>query len=213
MMGCRYGAKNTLDQNYLYLAEKRGAQVFAETNVVDVRPLQRLCRRQRRLRGLHRQLHRSGCALAIAASPAAAWSSQPPSLGTMDLLFHLETERLAACHQRPNSAIACAPTRESLIGVRVPGTREDLSKGVAIGSGIYIDDHTHIEAVRYPAGSDSMGPAGHHAHRRPSWPKSRLHLAKKYGRRSRHSSLENHPGTPTLRLGPRICHPPLHAGS
>jgi len=45
---------------------------------------------------------------------------------------------------------------ESLIGVRVPGTKDDLSKGVAIGSGIYIDEHTHIEAVRYPNGSDSM---------------------------------------------------------
>jgi hypothetical protein len=44
MMGCRYGAKNTLDQNYLYLAEKRGAQVFAETKVVDVRPLRRSVR-------------------------------------------------------------------------------------------------------------------------------------------------------------------------
>ena len=32
----------------------------------------------------------------------------------------------------------------------------DLSNGAAIGSGIYIDEHTHIEAVRYPAGSDSM---------------------------------------------------------
>src|ERR1019366_3979503 len=30
MMGCRYRAKNSLDQNYLYLAEKAGAQVFAE---------------------------------------------------------------------------------------------------------------------------------------------------------------------------------------
>ena len=39
MMGCRHGAKNTLDMNYLYLAEKRGAQVFAETRVVDVKPL------------------------------------------------------------------------------------------------------------------------------------------------------------------------------
>ena len=26
MTGCRFGAKNTLDQNYLYLAEKRGAR-------------------------------------------------------------------------------------------------------------------------------------------------------------------------------------------
>lgn len=33
----------------------------------------------------------------------------------------------------------------------------DLSKGVAIGSGVYLDDHTHIEAVRYPSGSDFMG--------------------------------------------------------
>ena len=45
---------------------------------------------------------------------------------------------------------------ESLIGVRVPGSYDDLSKGVAIGSGVYIDEHTHIEAVRYPSGSDSM---------------------------------------------------------
>src|SRR6185369_1012470 len=39
MMGCRHGAKNTLDVNYLYLAEKHGARVFPETRVVDVKPL------------------------------------------------------------------------------------------------------------------------------------------------------------------------------
>jgi cholesterol oxidase len=39
MMGCRYNSKNTLDKNYLYLAEKRGARVFPETKVMDVRPL------------------------------------------------------------------------------------------------------------------------------------------------------------------------------
>ena len=36
MMGCRYNAKNSLDKNYLYFAEKHGARVFAETKVVDV---------------------------------------------------------------------------------------------------------------------------------------------------------------------------------
>ena len=39
----------------------------------------------------------------------------------------------------------------------MPGYHEDLSQGIAIGSGVYIDEHTHIEAVRYPAGSDVMG--------------------------------------------------------
>ena len=37
------------------------------------------------------------------------------------------------------------------------GTKQDYSQGIAIGSGVYIDEHTHIEAVRYPRGSDTMG--------------------------------------------------------
>jgi cholesterol oxidase len=54
MMGCRYGAKNTLDLGYLYLAEKHGAQVFPETRVVNVRPLDGSGseRWQRRIRSL-----------------------------------------------------------------------------------------------------------------------------------------------------------------
>jgi cholesterol oxidase len=73
----------------------------------------------------------------------------------MELLFRLkEKGSLPAIsgelgkHVRTNS--------ESLIGARVPGSREDLSQGIAIGSGVYIDEHTHIEAVRYPRGSDTM---------------------------------------------------------
>ena len=52
-------------------------------------------------------------------------------------------------HVRTNS--------ESLIGARTPGYSQDVSQGIAIGSGVYIDEHTHIEAVRYPSGSDAMG--------------------------------------------------------
>ena len=78
------------------------------------------------------------------------------SLGTMELLFRLKengslpriSSRLGK-HVRTNS--------ESIIGARVPRCAEDLSQGIAIGSGIYIDEHTHIEAVRYPSGSDAMG--------------------------------------------------------
>ena len=51
MMGCRYGAKNTLDLNYLYLAEKNGARIFPETKVVDVRPLSGRRRWRLRVRG------------------------------------------------------------------------------------------------------------------------------------------------------------------
>jgi cholesterol oxidase len=74
----------------------------------------------------------------------------------MELLFQLKT-RGSLPHVSDQLGNRVRTNSESLIGVRVPGSREDLSKGVAIGSGIYIDEHTHIEAVRYPAGSDTMG--------------------------------------------------------
>ena len=154
MMGCRHGAKNTLDLNYLYLAEKRGAAVYPETKVVDVRPLNGRSDGSdgyevstvKSTAMLNRHPRRFTCrAVVFSAS----------SLGTTELLFRLKTkgslprisDRLGK-HIRTNS--------ESLIGVRVPGCATDLSKGVAIGSGVYIDEQTHIEAVRYPAGSDTM---------------------------------------------------------
>src|SRR5271166_2614336 len=154
MMGCRHGAKNTLDLNYLYLAEKRGAKIFAETKVVDVRPLEDAdgsngyeVRTVNSSAALNRNPRRFTCRGVVFSAS---------SLGTMELLFHLKDKnslpRISnqlGRYVRTNS--------ESLIGVRVPRSSDDLSKGVAIGSGVYIDEHTHIEAVRYPEGSNTMG--------------------------------------------------------
>jgi len=154
MVGCRFNAKNTLDKNYLYLAEKRGVRVFEETRVVDVAPRNGTpdgsqgyeihTVNSTALFGAQRQ--RFTCRGVVVAASA---------LGTLDLLFRLKQKgslpRISG--QLGNRVRTNA---ESLIGVRVPGSSEDLSKGIAIGSGIYIDDETHIEAVRYPEGSDAM---------------------------------------------------------
>jgi cholesterol oxidase len=155
MMGCRYNAKNTLDKNYLYFAEKQGARIFPETKVVDVVPLHGAAdgsrgyevRTIRSTSWLRRAPRRFTCRGVVFAASA---------LGTMDLLFRLK--------QRGSlpAVSDCLGTRvltnaEALIGVRSPGFAEDLSQGIAIGSGVYLDQHTHIEAVRYPAGSDAMG--------------------------------------------------------
>src|SRR5207253_2225603 len=37
MVGCRFGAKNTLDRNYLRLAEEGGAVVHAERDAVSLK--------------------------------------------------------------------------------------------------------------------------------------------------------------------------------
>jgi len=155
MMGCRYGAKNTLDLTYLYLAEKHGARIFPETRVVDVQPLAATTDGSagysvRTVKSTAFINHRSGRFTCRGVVFSAS------SLGTMELLFQLkEKGSLPAIsnqlgqHVRTNS--------ESLIGARTPGCSEDVSQGIAIGSGVYIDEHTHIEAVRYPKGSDAMG--------------------------------------------------------
>ncbi|MCK4894624.1 MAG: GMC family oxidoreductase N-terminal domain-containing protein, partial [Calditrichia bacterium] len=36
MVGCRENAKNSLDKNYLYFAEKLGTEILAETKVVRI---------------------------------------------------------------------------------------------------------------------------------------------------------------------------------
>ncbi|HEY2118043.1 MAG TPA: GMC oxidoreductase [Candidatus Acidoferrum sp.] len=155
IMGCRYMAKNTLDLGYLYLAEKHGAQLFPETRVVDVRPLRGgtdgnagyEVSTVKSTAWIHPQRRQFTCRGVIFSAS---------SLGSMELLFHLKEKgslpdisSQLGQHVRTNS--------ESLIGARTPGYSQDLSQGIAIGSGIYIDEHTHIEAVRYPSGSDAMG--------------------------------------------------------
>ena len=155
MMGCRYNAKNSLDKNYLYFAEKYGARVFAETKVVDVACLKGNAdgsegyevRTVKSTAWLRKDPRRFTCRGVIFAGSA---------LGSMDLLFRLkESGSLPAVSDQLGQRVRT--NAESLIGVRVPGAPIDLSKGVAIGSGIHLDEYTHIEAVRYPKGSDFMG--------------------------------------------------------
>jgi cholesterol oxidase len=154
MMGCRFGAKNTLDLNYLFLAQNRGMQLFSEMKVVDVSCL--------------RGAADGSSGYQISTVKSTAWFGHDvrkitsrgvvfaaSSLGTMELMFQLREKgslpgisSQLGRHVRTNS--------ESLIGARVPASSVDFSTGVAIGSGIYIDEHTHIEAVRYPRGSDTM---------------------------------------------------------
>ena len=132
MMGCRFNAKNTLDKNYLYLAEKHGARVFAETRVVDVAPLSGKAdgsdgyevRTEKSTAWLAKHPQRFTCKGVVFAASA---------LGSMDLLFRLKQNgSLPELSDQLGNRVRI--NAESLIGVRIPGSREDLSKGVAIGS-------------------------------------------------------------------------------
>lgn len=147
MIGCRIGAKNSLAKNYLYFAQKFGAEIAPQMRVEDIirkgDEWQVVARKSTSPISL--KTHRFKAKNIIVAAGV---------IGTLKLMFNLKrkgrldvSERLG-CSVRSNS--------ESLLGARKPGRGVNLAEGVAITSAVYIDDSTHIQVVRYPKGSNAM---------------------------------------------------------
>ena len=138
--GCVHNAKNTLDRNYLYLAEKAGAQVHPMTTVVDVHESPA---GGYRVETVHtgrwvRKQHRTWSADQVVFSAAA--------LGTQNLLH-----RLLANGSLPRISARLgelARTNSEVTLIATSRTRTDLAQGVAGTSSIHPEPNTHIEAFR-----------------------------------------------------------------
>ena len=151
MTGCRHNAKNSLDKNYLYLAQKRGAKILAETFVQDVQPMGddgaqgyeihvRDSTRWTWLgRGQTRVIKTKGVVFAGG------------TLGTSKLLLTLKKTSMPALSARVGRDVRS--NNESLIIVTTADKDVDYSQGIAIGSVLNTDEHSHLEPVRYGAGS------------------------------------------------------------
>jgi len=150
MVGCRVGAKNTLDRNYLYLAEKNGAAVHPDTQVTDLEPLPGGGWRVTTDRpgAVIRKRPRTYTAERVVLSAGV--------LGTVKLLLRLkDTGRLPNLSDRLGDVVRT--NSEAIVGASARKPQPELTQGVAITSSIHPDDHTHIEPVRYPPGSNAMG--------------------------------------------------------
>ena len=143
MVGCRYNAKNTLDKNYLYLAEQKEAKVWEKSRVTDV---------TRATRGYQ-----------VSYKAVGKWLPKKQTvfghqvifaggvLGTIPLLLRLKRQSLPNLSERLGFGIRT--NNEALIGVVSRKKDRDFSEGVAIGSIVHTDEHSHLEPVRYPSGS------------------------------------------------------------
>jgi cholesterol oxidase len=152
MVGCRHNAKNTLDKNYLYLAEKRGVRIQPETRVTDIRPIaggyELSCERSTSLFFKGRTTLRAKN-IVVAAGV----------LGSVDLLMKCRDR--GSLPSLPKALGGWVRTNsEALIGIKSKRTDVDYSKGIAISAGFHPDDKTHIETCRYPKGSDFMALLG-----------------------------------------------------
>ncbi|ADO73690.1 GMC family oxidoreductase [Stigmatella aurantiaca] len=147
MLGCQVGAKNTLDKNYLYLAEKRGLTLLADTEATWVRPLPGGGYEVEALEGasLFTRRKRRFTAQNIVFAGGV--------LGTVDLLLKLKASPDGLPRLSDRLGEGVRTNSEALISVVSPRRDKDLSTGVAIGSILNTDEHSHLEPVRYSAGS------------------------------------------------------------
>ncbi|WP_410664799.1 GMC oxidoreductase [Amycolatopsis sp. lyj-84] len=149
MTGCRVGAKNTTVKNYLYLAEKAGAEVHPLTTAVSVRPIDGgyavdTVRTGRWLRKRKRTFTAGQVVFAAA------------SLGTQRLLHSLKDSGTLP-NLSPRLGLLARTNSEAVLAARSLRDDTDFTRGVAITSSIHPDAVTHVEPVRYGKGSNFMG--------------------------------------------------------
>jgi cholesterol oxidase len=154
MVGCRHEAKNTLDKNYLWLAEKRGAKIEADTEVTWVRPLEgggyAVTARAGRSPFPFLRKTRTFTARSVVFSGGV--------LGTVELLLKLKESPAGLPKISEKLGDFVRTNSEVLMGVVTERRDVDLSEGIAIGSILKTDEHSHLEPVRYPAGSGFFRP-------------------------------------------------------
>lgn len=148
MIGCRVGAKNTLDKNYLYFAQKNGVEILPETKVKEIIP-------------------ETDGAYTVNTSKTTSYFSKQSFraknvivsagvIGTVDLLFRNKEKYKTLPKISDQLGNFVRTNGESLLGTTSFDKHRDFSKGIAIGSAFHPNDKTKIEPVRYPAGSDFM---------------------------------------------------------
>ncbi|HEX9207028.1 MAG TPA: GMC family oxidoreductase [Steroidobacteraceae bacterium] len=153
MVGCREGAKNTLVKNYLWFAEKRGVDIHAERQVVDIRPLGAedgsegyVVTTQRPGAWFSKQ-RRTFKARGIVMSAGA--------LGTNGLLARCKlTGALPRISDRLGQLVRT--NSESILAVTMPEGTARPWNDVAISASIYPRPDTHIEFVTYGRYGDFM---------------------------------------------------------
>lgn len=155
MVGCRHNAKNTLDKNYLYFAEKRGAEIRPESQVVDVRPLPPGEVDGARYEVIYERttdwLRKRRFAVRAHSVVISAGV-----LGTVDLLLRCRDETRSLPRLSPQLGKMVRSNSEALMGVTAREPVADFSEGVAITSHFWVDEVTSVEPVRYPRGSSLM---------------------------------------------------------
>jgi cholesterol oxidase len=148
MIGCRQNAKNTLDKNYLYLAQKKGAVIQAESEVYSILPI------DTQNDSMSYEVHWKSSTKYFKSKGKFTCKGivfAGGVLGTIPLMLKLKETTLPNLSDKVGYKIRT--NSESLMGVVAPQKETIFSDGIAIGSILHTDEYSHLEPVRYPSGS------------------------------------------------------------
>ncbi len=148
MTGCRHNAKNTLPKNYLGLAEKAGAVVFPMTTVTQIK--------QSNGSWIVNAKATGGLKPGTQTFTAKQVIVAAGTYNTQKLLHRMRDTKTLPRLSKQLGELS-RTNSESLVGATMPDTKINFSKGSAITSSFYPDEHTHVEPVRYGKGSNFMG--------------------------------------------------------
>lgn len=151
MTGCRENAKNTLDKNYLHLAQQLGVEILPEHRVTDVIPSGENGENGYKI--IFKQSTKYFSKTKEVKAKGIVFSGGV--LGTVPLLLKLKRTSLPNLSDRVGDMIRT--NNESLI-LNTTVEDKDMSTGIAIGSIVQVDEHSHLEPVRYGKGSGFWRP-------------------------------------------------------
>ena len=141
LAGCAAGAKNTLDKNYLYLAENLGAKILPERKVTIIRPLDG---------GYTVEMVDSLTGKALPALSCSRLILAAGVLGTLEILFR-SRECGSLARLSPMLGKRVRTNSEAITGVLSHDPAVDMSHGPAISSDFHANEYTHITQNRLPA--------------------------------------------------------------
>lgn len=148
MVGCRYNAKNTLDKNYLWFAQKNGAEIIAETKVTKIEPIHEGGYR------IHTQSSTNWFAKKRRVFTTKGVVLSAGVLGSLNLLFKNRDEFKTMPNISVQLGTNVRTNSETITGAA--NGNKILNHGIAISSVFQADEHTHIEICKFSDNSGAM---------------------------------------------------------
>ncbi len=148
LTGCPYNAKNSLDKNYLYLAEKLGAEVIPEQRARLIRPIDG----EYEVEAEHpfdknapRTTYRTKKVFVAAGV-----------LGSVELLLNCRDVHRTLPKLSARLGQLVRTNSEAVVGILSDDKSIDLTHGTAISSHFHANERTHITQNRFPRGYNFM---------------------------------------------------------